>query len=194
MERYYHNMEFLNDDAKKLKAVASKLNCKVITEYDHLGRLVFDHGGIIFVRYNGKGGKWELSASGERNNEVYTDHLSKDLTLKINLSRDKDANKIAQDIEKRLIPDLNKYVTILNQRLKEHDEYVNTRNATMENACMILGLKYPENNNSSENSGFMNQYGKNESYVKFRITSDQVEIQSLTVTLDQLKKIKKILG
>lgn len=172
---------------KKLEKTAAILKARVDHSGDWGTRLHLD-GFSVFTRVNGP--RLEFSVSVPRSNEIYT--LQHGFKTSIGVSSEKTAEKIAADLMTRLIPDAIAYRDMILGRLKEHDDYISSRDGLKKRVYEAMG-ETPKHTNTDNISGYVNRNGENERYFSANVGRDTVNLNLSGLTIEQVEAIGKLL-
>lgn len=115
---------------------------------------------------------------------------NKQLVTEINISKTKEIERVATELNRRMLVDAINAMTEVNRIRQETAERFERAHKEIQDACAMVGVEYTPSKRDwpSEARG----YGKNELYYKLRRMSDgKIELGIDSVTLEQLEKIIK---
>ena len=177
---------------KTMKQVAKLIGFTFEEYAEHGDRLLKDNIKL-FVRYSGHSlkDKFRVSADIETPRDCYvmSSGDKNALVLDISVSNKKNAECIARDIQRRLLPDVMKYKAVADERTNQHNQYKGKQAGNKKRLSDILPMW--SNDDNSESMRF--SLDKCDAYGSIQVSSDTVKIEISSLPINLACKILEIL-
>lgn len=201
-ESAMHHTKFINvvmrlqELYSKYRILTEGINNKPISikqNYECFGSIWCDDFDLEYIipPYHGKG-RYSIRIDRKKYSNCHEPiNLKKELTFKISLSATKTAEQIAKDIIRRIVPNAIEYKKIMQEKLKEHNEYIEAKANIEERLTKIIpGLERPSY--ASKDSNVLNARYNNIT-IKVTLGSDTICLDLNWITPEQAETILKVL-
>jgi len=157
---------------------------------DMWGYRAVKDGTSLFFRHKPNTKQIQITGNVDRSNEVYISNGNRDeLTLAINVSTSKCYQQVVKDVERRLIPSIKSYKTIVDAKLAVTDEYKKNVEDNIALADSIIGSSKGFRADTDTTSFTSDTF-----YGSIQMSSDTCQITLRSLPISVMEEVLKVLA